>query len=150
MGKKFKFKLGALLKIREFKEKKIKQELGSILKDIEEAKTKIIKSKKDINECYLAQEECLKEPSSAHIVQFFPQYIESRKNDQKAQEKILDGLNKKYEEKVQYLAMAKGEVKVLDNLKEKELIKFKKEKEKKFQESIDEIVMSKKCKERIL
>ena len=150
MAKQFKFKLDGLLKVREFKEKKIKIELGEILKEIEETKEKIAKAKVDIEECYKAQEEFINEPAAANMVQFFPQFIEAKTEDYKAQENILFSLEKKYEQKRHELATAKGEVKVIDNLKEKEELQFNKEKEKKLQESIDELTQIKKYRERNL
>ena len=118
MAKKFKFKLDGLLKVREFKEKRIKVELGEILKDIEQTKANIDKAKLDIEECYKAQEAFLNEPAGASMVQFFPQFIEAKTEDYKAQENILYSLQRKYEEKRRELAEAKGDVKVIENLKE--------------------------------
>ncbi len=148
MAKKFKFKLDGLLKVREFKEKKIKLELGELLKEIEEAKNNIKKAQKDIEECYAAQEEFMNQPAAGNMVQFFPQFVEAKRADQKAQENILLSLNRQYDQKVQELAKAKGEVKVIDNLKEKQSNIHKKHLEKVLQESIDELTMIKKYRER--
>ena len=150
MAKKFKFKLDGLLKVREFKEKKVKIELGEILKEIEQTKSNIAKAKQDIDECYKAQEEFISKPAAATMVQFFPQFIEAKTEDYKAQENILFSLEKRYEQKRLELAGAKGEVKVIENLKEKEETKFTKEKEKKLQETIDELTQIKKYRERNL
>ena len=147
MAKKFKFKLEGLLKLREFKEKKIKLELGEILKDIEQTKSNIAKAQQDIEDSYAAQEEFLAQPTSGQMAQFFPQFITAKREDQKAQENILMALQRSYDETVQELAGAKGEVKVLDNLKEKHSTEHKKEMDKKLQESIDELTMAKKFKE---
>ncbi len=150
MTKKFKFKLDGLLKVREFKEKKIKLELGEILKEIEQTKSNIAKAQVDIEECYVAQEDFVNQPAAGSMVQFFPQFIEAKRADQKAQENILLSLQRKYDEKVKELATAKGEVKVIDNLKEKNLKEFKKKREKTLQESIDELTMAKKHRERTI
>lgn len=150
MAKKFKFKLEGLLKVREFKEKKIKLELGEILKEIETTKSRIAKDELDIEQAYDAQEKFLSEPSSGQMAQFFPQFINTKKEDIKAQENILGALNRSYDAKVQELAQAKGEVKILDNLKDKHATAHRKEMDKKLQESIDELTMAKKHKERML
>ncbi|EQC44774.1 flagellar export protein FliJ [Bacteriovorax sp. Seq25_V] len=147
MAQKFKFKLDGLLKVREFKEKRIKLELGEILKEIEEAKATIAKAQQDIEECYEAQEAFVSEPAAGRMVQFFPQYIQSRRDEQKIQENILYSLNRKYQEKIKELAQAKGEVKVIDNLKDKQQLEFNKKREKKFQENIDELTIIKKHRE---
>lgn len=150
MAKKFKFKLDGLLKVREFKEKRIKVELGEILKDIEQTKANIDKAKLDIEECYKAQEDFLNEPAGASMVQFFPQFIEAKTEDYKAQENILYSLQRKYEEKRRELAEAKGDVKVIENLKEKNKTAFEKSTEKKRQEDIDELMQAKRHREKLL
>ncbi|MAE59538.1 MAG: hypothetical protein CME69_11690 [Halobacteriovorax sp.] len=150
MAKKFKFKLDGLLKVREFKEKRIKVELGEILKDIEQTKANIDKAKLDIEECYKAQEAFLNEPAGASMVQFFPQFIEAKTEDYKAQENILYSLQRKYEEKRRELAEAKGDVKVIENLKEKNKTAFEKSTEKKRQEAIDELMQAKRHREKLL
>ncbi len=150
MAKKFKFKLDGLLKVREFKEKRIKVELGEILKDIEQTKANIDKAKLDIEECYEAQEAFLNEPAGASMVQFFPQFIEAKTEDYKAQENILYSLQRKYEEKRRELAEAKGDVKVIENLKETNKTAFEKSTEKKRQEDIDELMQAKRHREKLL
>jgi flagellar FliJ protein len=57
--KKFKFKLDALLKLREFNEKKIKVEWGEILKEINTTEELIAKMNRDIDEVYAMQEEMM-------------------------------------------------------------------------------------------
>lgn len=138
------------LKVREFKEKRIKVELGEILKDIEQTKANIDKAKLDIEECYKAQEAFLNEPAGASMVQFFPQFIEAKTEDYKAQENILYSLQRKYEEKRRELAEAKGDVKVIENLKEKNKTAFEKSTEKKRQEAIDELMQAKRHREKLL
>lgn len=150
MAEKFKFKLNGLLKVREFKEKAIKLELGKILNEIEAAKATIQRAQNDIEECYRAQEEFVSEPAAGRMVQFFPQFIQAKREEQKIQNNILFALNRKYEMKIKELALAKGEVKVIDNLKEKQQTEHKKQVEKKFQESVEELTMAKRFREKNL
>ena len=147
MSKKFKFKLNGLLKIREFREKKVKLELGNILSEIERTKARIAKDQEEIEECYRAQEAILSQPTAGQMAQFFPQYIQTKREDQKAQGNILRSLERHYQDKLKELAQAKGEVKVIDNLREKEEAQFNKTEAKKFQETLDEYTMIKKYRE---
>jgi flagellar FliJ protein len=147
MGKKFKFKLEGLRSIRELKEKKVKNELGEILKEIEQTKAKIAQDQKDIEECYAAQESFLSEPATGQMVQFFPQYIQTKREDQKALGNVLTSLQRAYDEKIKELATAKGEVKVLDNLRDKQESEFDKLMKKKQQETLDEFTMIKRYRE---
>jgi flagellar FliJ protein len=139
--KKFKFKLDGLLKVREFNEKKIKIELGEILKEIGAANEQIAKMNKDIDETYKAQEELVATSADGRLLQFFPFYIQGRKEDIKNKENLLWSLQKKYENKVQELAMARGQVKVLENFKDKKKVEWTKEKDKKELETIEELLM---------
>ncbi len=139
--KKFQFKLEALLKLREFNEKRLKIELGEILSEIQSTKDRIASIKHDISLSYETQEEMMKNPSSGQVLQFFPYYIEGRKEEIRSRENYLYSLQRKYEFTLGELAKARGEVKVIENLKEKKKNEHKKEVEKKLQENIEEAVM---------
>ncbi len=138
---KFKFKLDGLLKVREFKEKKLKIELGIILKEINEVEAKIAAANAAIVETYDAQEVFMRDSSSGQMLQFYPLFIQGKKEDIKNKENLLWSLRKKQEKKVAEMAIARGEVKVMENFKEKKQIEWSKEKNKKDQEAIEEILM---------
>ena len=90
---KFKFKLDGLLKVREFKEKKIKIELGEILKEVGEVEGKIAFANKAIDETYEAQEAFMQDLSSGNMLQFFPVFIQGKKEDIK-NKNFDEGLDK--------------------------------------------------------
>ena len=138
---KFKFKLDGLLKVREFKEKKIKIELGEILKEISQVENLIKKANEAIQETYDAQETFLKDPSAGQMLQFFPIFIQGKKEDIKNKENLLWSLKKKYDKKILELAQARGEVKIMENFKDKKKEEWTKERNKKEQEAIEEILM---------
>ncbi len=138
---KFKFKLDGLLKVREFKEKKIKIELGEILREIGLVEERIRLADVAIDETYQAQEAFMKDASSGQMLQFFPMFIQGKKEDIKNQENLLWSLKKKYDNKILELATARGEVKIMENFKEQKKTEWTKEKNKKEQEAIDEIIM---------
>ena len=138
---KFKFKLDGLLKVREFKEKKIKIELGEILIEINDVEDKIKKANIAIDETYEAQEVCMKDSSSGQMLQFFPYFIQGKKEDIKNKENLLWALKKKLEAKIIELAAARGQVKVMENFKDKKLGEWNKERNKKEMEAIEEIIM---------
>ena len=138
---KFKFKLDGLLKVREFKEKQLKIELGEILKEINAVEAKVAEANVAIAETYDAQEAFMRDPSNGQMLQFFPLFIQGKKDDIKNKENLLWSLRKKYDKKVAELATARGEVKVMENFKEKKKDEWSKEKNKKEQEAIEEILM---------
>ena len=137
----FKFKLDGLLKVREFKEKKIKIELGEILKEFNELEDKIKLANKSIDETYDAQETAMKDVSSGRMIQFFPFFIQGKKEDIKNKETLLLALNKKRNDKIIELATARGQVKIMENFKEREKNEWAKEKNKKEMEAIEEMLM---------
>jgi len=135
---KFKFKLDGLLKVREFKEQKIKIELAGILKEIAEVEESIAKIHVAVNEAYEAQDKFLSDASAGRMIQFFPMFIQGKKEDLKNKESLLWALKKKYTAKVEELGRARGDVKVLENFKEKKKTEHHKIAEKKMQEEIEE------------
>ena len=141
---KFKFKLEALLKVREFKEKKVKIELGEILKEIAAVENKISLANKAIDETYEAQEVFMKDPSAGKMIQFFPYFIQGKKEDIKNKENLLWALKKKYDAKITELATARGEVKVMEKFKEKQKSDWTKVKNRKELETIEELLMLRK------
>lgn len=139
--KKFNFKLDGLLKVREFNEKKIKIELGEILKEINELEDKVLFANKSIDETYEAQEVAMRDVSSGRMMQFFPYFIQGKKEDIKNKETLLWALRKKRGEKIAELATARGQVKIMENFKERKKGEWKKEKNKKEMEEIEEILV---------
>ena len=77
---KFKFKLDGLLKVREFKEKQLKIELGEILKEINAVEAKVAEANVAIAETYDAQEAFMRDPSNGQMLQFFPLFIQGKKD----------------------------------------------------------------------
>jgi flagellar FliJ protein len=135
---KFKFKLDGLLKVREFKEKRIKIELAEILKEIADVEDKIVNINIAVGEAYDAQDKFLADASAGRMIQFFPMFIQGKKEDLKNKESLLWALKKKYALKIEELATARGEVKVMENFKEKKKTEHHKIAMKKEQDEIEE------------
>lgn len=144
---KFKFKLDGLLKLREFKENRLKQELGAILQEIQKIENEIEEIQNSIVEAYDSQNELLKEASMGSMVQFYPYFIKGRKEDEQAKKQILKSLNNNYKQKLAELKTARGEVKLIENMKADKLKIYKKIKQKKDQEDIDDILNMKRANE---
>ncbi|MBT7608223.1 MAG: flagellar export protein FliJ [Bacteriovoracaceae bacterium] len=134
----FKFKLDGLLKLREFKENQLKVELGKLLQEIEETKSIILQLNIDLDEGYDAHSKVLYSGPGVKMLQFFPEYFQGKREDIKNKENLIHALNKKMEAKREELALARGEVKIVENLKEKKMIQFTKEKNKKDMEKIED------------
>ncbi|WP_412471971.1 flagellar FliJ family protein [Halobacteriovorax sp. RT-1-4] len=138
-----KFKLQGLLKLREFREQKIKLELGQINIEKGRLNEAIAKCNLDIEETYKAQEAFFDTYTSGRNAQFFPMFIQSKRDEIKVLENQLHAVQRQYQEKVKELSVAKGEVKVIDNLKNEFETEQNRVIEKKRQEAIDELMMAK-------
>lgn len=141
---KFDFKLSGLLKLREFREKNIKTELGMIVKEMQEVKIKLNALGEHISEAYTAQGKLLEESNnegsrSGEMLKFFPYFIDAKRAHIKNQKDLLKELEEKYRNKIVEMKVAMGEVKVIESLKEKEVKKYKKYKLKKEYENIEEL-----------
>lgn len=136
----FKFKLDGLLKLREFKENSIKSQLGGILKEISRVEGKIEEIEKSIDESYKSQEEFLAQPAAGEMIKFFPYFIQGRKEDLAVQHNLLRGLRNQYEQKLLELKKARGDVKVLENMKDKKSSEFRKAANKKREADIEDIL----------
>lgn len=137
----FKFKLDALLKLRQFKEKKIETELGEIVKKIEILKLEINKHNQDIDLGYKTEEELLKGSADGRTISFFPSFFSGKRAAIKVCKLKINALEDAYEKKIEELKVAKGEVKVVDQMKENSLARFKKEYDRYEQNIQDEFVM---------
>jgi len=140
MAKKFKFKLDGLLKVREFKEKTVKLELGEIVSEIQNLKDEISSIEKQIDEAYESYHTSSRNGADGKFLQFYPFYIQGKKEDIKNKQNLIFSLERRMEEKRHQLSIARGEVKVIENLKEKEFGAWKKETMKKTQEDIDDLM----------
>ncbi len=144
---KFKFQLEGLLKLREFKEDQLRNQMGEIVKKMNDVKDEILQLHSSIDEAYRSQEKALHKSDAARTAHFFDYFIRGNRQQLKDKEALLFSLQKKYDKKSQELAVAMGEVKVMNKLKEKQLDLFKKAIEKKEQDAIDEIVIMRSIRE---
>lgn len=140
MAAKFKFKLEGLLKLRHFKEEKLKVELGRINRDIQRTKGRISELEEHIKNAYASQEKVMETSTAGQMARFFPYFIQAKREDIKNQENLLFSLERKYQAKLREVSIAMGESKVISNMKDKELEGWKKEKEKKEQAEIEEVL----------
>jgi flagellar FliJ protein len=140
MKKGFKYKLEGLLKLRSFKEEQCKQQLGHINVLLEKKKEEIQNENSFIADGYTTQESMLDEGVTGNNLHFFPMYFEGKRNKiiqlQAEQAGLEEAINEKREEWIQYRA----DLKLIEKLKEKEFIIYKKELNKKIDKNLEETV----------
>lgn len=136
--KKYQFKLDAVLKLRKLKEENCRTELGLLNRGLERIIDQISHENAEITKYYQIQELSLKTGSLAGKLQTFPGMIAAKEKtlkllerDKKRQEEMIE--EKKYE-----LAILRGELKVMDNLKEKDFTEWKKAYNKEIDQKVEE------------
>ncbi len=136
--KKYTFKLDPVLKVRKLKEENCRMELGKLISFLNRIEDQIKHDSSEIQNYYKIQEASLQNGVRGDQVQAFPMLIAAKEKniqllhrDKKEQERLID-LKKKE------LATLRGEVKVLENLKEKDFDQYKKALNKEIDQKVEE------------
>lgn len=137
--KKYQFRLEPVLKIRKFKEETCRMELGQLLSELQRINDQLSHDNDQIDNYYKIQEGALETGGmSASQLQAFPMLIAGKirniellKNAQKRQEQLI-------EDKKKELAILRGELKVIENMKEKDFEKYRKELNKEIDNKVEE------------
>ncbi|MCY4523623.1 MAG: flagellar export protein FliJ [Halobacteriovoraceae bacterium] len=135
----FKFKLESLYRLKIFKMEKTSIQLGGIINKINMMKNKIKKLNTYLQEEFNNYERMMDTRINARNIQLHPRLIDARRMQIKKAEKNLADLQKQYKLKKQELEKAKGEVKIMEKLKEDAYLKYKKKHNKKEEEDLEEI-----------
>ncbi len=136
--KKYTFKLDPVLKVRKLKEENCRMELGKLISFLNRIEDQIKHDSSEIQNYYKIQEASLQNGVRGDQVQAFPMLIAAKEKniqllhrDKKEQERLID-LKKKE------LATLRGELKVLENLKEKDFDQYKKALNKEIDQKVEE------------
>jgi flagellar protein FliJ len=118
--KRYQFRLDPVLKLRKLKEENCRTELGQLLKELNRVEDQLKHDRGEIDTYYSIQEGSLKAGMSAGQLQTFPMLVAGKNKNIELLEKELTKIQKKVEAKKQELAQLKGELKVMENLKQKD------------------------------
>lgn len=136
--KKYQFRLEPVLKVRKFKEESLRMELGQLITGLSRIEAQIQHDREEIGNYYKIQEGGLKNGMAAHQLQAFPMLVAGKEKniqlllrDKEKQERLI-------EEKKQELAVARGELKVVENLKQKDYEEYKKALNKEIDQKVEE------------
>ena len=136
--KKYAFRLEAVLKLRKFKEEEVRMQLGQELVQLNKIDDQLLYEKKEIEKYYEIQEGALKTGMNGGQLQAFPMMVAGKERniqllqrDRKIQERVV-------EEKKQELAVVRGELKVVENLKEKDFDIYRKAINKEIDQKVEE------------
>lgn len=138
MIKKYTFRLEPVLKLRKLKEENCKVELGQLLSELNRIEDQLIHDKNEIETYYKVQETALKTGMNGGHLQAFPMMVGGKERniqlllrDKKKQEDLI--IEKKRE-----LAILKGDLKVIENLKEKGFDEHRKAITKELNQKVEE------------
>jgi flagellar protein FliJ len=136
--RKYQFKLDAVLKLRKLREENCRTELGMLNRGLEQIDAKIAQEIEEIQKYFQIQELSLKEGASAGRLQAFPGLIAAKDKSLENLQKAKTKQEKLITEKKQELAELRGELKVMENLKEKDFGEWKKAYNKEIDEKVEE------------
>lgn len=136
--KKYAFRLDPVLKLRKLKEENCRMELGQLLMELTKIEEQLQHDQNEITNYYKIQEGAMKTGVRAGQLQAFPMLISAKERnielllrDKKRQENLVA-------EKKQELAQLKGDLKVMENLKEKSYDEYKKAFNKEVDQKVEE------------
>lgn len=134
----YRFRLEAVLKLRKLKEENCRMELGQLLTELQRIENQLLHERAEINKYFKIQEGSLKNGIKGSQIQAFPMLVEAKEKniqlllrDKKKQEQLV-------ETKKQELAVLRGELKVVENLKEKDYTEFRKALNKEIDQKVEE------------
>jgi flagellar FliJ protein len=136
--KRYTFRLGPVLKVRKLKEENCRMELGQLISYLTKIENQLEHDRREIQNYYNIQESALKSGIRGDQVQAFPMLVAAKERnielllrDKKIQERLI-------EEKKQELATLKGELKVIENLREKDYNEYRKALNKEIDQKVEE------------
>jgi flagellar FliJ protein len=136
--KKYQFRLEPVLKIRKFKEETCRMELGQLLSELQKIMDQLQHDQEQIDNYYRIQEGSLENGITASQLQAFPMLVAGKNrnielllNAKKRQEDLI-------EDKKRELAIMRGELKVVESMKEKDFEKYRKELNKEIDKKVEE------------
>ena len=136
--KKYAFRLEPVLKVRKLKEENCRMELGQLIIQLNRIEDQLKRDEDEISSYYKIQEGSLTQGVRASQLQAFPMLIAGKERniellirDKKNQERLI-------EEKKQELAQLKGDLKVMENLKQKDFEEYRKAYNKEIDQKVEE------------
>ena len=136
--KKYEFRLEAVLKLRRFKEETCRTELGHLLMHLNKIDEQLIYEKKEIEKYDTIQEDALKTGMNGGQLQAFPMLVAAKERNMQLLNRDRVKQVQLVEEKKGELATVRGELKMVENLKEKDFEAYKKALNKEIDQKVEE------------
>jgi flagellar export protein FliJ len=138
---KFVFRLEAVLKIRKIAEEMCRQELGRLQVKRVKLEDAINFEVKAIEETYEDQQKHLNAGLRTSGLAYFSSMIEGKRSKIKILKTQRDELDQEIQHQRELLIQKKADLKVIENMKERDLLAYKKKYERDLNQKIEEQVM---------
>jgi flagellar FliJ protein len=136
--KKYSFRLEAVLKLKKLREENCRSELGRLIMRMQKIENQIELNKLEIKKYFEIQEKTISKGIQASQIQAFPFLIQGKEqnitildDDKKRQEKLI--ADKKNE-----LAKLRGDLKIFENMKQKDFEEYRKAYNKELDQKVEE------------
>jgi flagellar FliJ protein len=136
--KKYGFRLDPVLKLRKLKEENCRMELGQLILGLNKIEDQLIHDRNDIDNYYKIQEGSLKNGMTGSQLQAFPMLIAGKAQNIELLERDKIKQHDRVEAKKQELAQLKGDLKVMENLKQKDYDEYRKALNKEIDQKVEE------------
>lgn len=136
--KKYIFRLEAVLKLRKLKEENCRSELGRLISYLTKIDDQLNHERKEIDNYYHIQEYAMKNGVRGDQVQAFPMLVAAKEKNIQLLQKERSDQEFLIEDKKQELAIVRGELKVIENLKEKDYNEYRKAVGKEIDQKVEE------------
>lgn len=136
--KKYQFRLEPVLKVRKFKEETCRMELGELLNELKRIDDQLAYDQEQIDNYYKIQEGALKTGMSAAQLQAFPMLVAGKSRNIELLQNAKTRQERLVEEKKKELAVVRGELKLIESMKEKDFAKYRKEISKEIDQKVEE------------
>lgn len=113
-------------------------ELGQLLMELNRIDDQIVHDKNELDNYYKIQEGALKTGMSGSQLQAFPMLVAGKVRNIELLEQARKRQEEKVENKKQELAQVKGDLKVIDNLKQKDYDEYRKALNKEIDQKVEE------------
>lgn len=136
----YRFRLEAVLKVRRMHEETCRNELGMLMVERQHLLDRIAAMRHEVAAAYTTQEKGLAGGMRAGHAAFFPQLVEGKNAHIKQVLGQIEGVEVRIEAKRTELQTKRAELKAVENLKEKDLLVWRKAYNKETDQKVEEMV----------
>ena len=136
--KKYSFRLEAVLKVRKLKEENCRSELGQLITYLSKIDHQLEHDRKEIDNYFKIQETAMKGGVRGDQIQAFPMLVSAKEKNVQLLMRDRGIQEGHIEEKKKELTVLRGELKVIENLKEKDYTEYRKVTNKEIDQKVEE------------